>query len=113
MVYNVEQRSPSANGVKLMRLMSSSEQVESGASGSKSDSELAEAKQDGQQQSQQEASAFSVSTRSMMQRPGTINKAYISSLLFGKGSLSSALPGLSYIKKAEPKENLFMHFGRK
>lgn len=113
---------------KFLRLLQDDSQINSGdsmttnnndANGEKSlpSSNGVQREGDGaSQMSQTPEQTISLSTRSMQSaRSNTLNlpKAYISSLLYGKQS-SSALPSLgSYNKKAEPKGNFFMHFGRK
>lgn len=65
---------------------------------------------------QQQQPAISISTRSMQSsRSNSLNlpKAYISSLLYGRQGASSMPHYGTFNKKAEPKENFFMHFGRK
>lgn len=95
---------------------STNNDVNEGRSQPSSNSVQQEGNDQASQQSQAPDQAISLSTRSMQSaRSNTLNlpKAYISSLLYGKQS-SSALPNIgSYNKKAEPKGNFFMHFGRK
>lgn len=71
-----------------------------------------------QQHQIQQQTAIDVGPRNMQSGLGSVAvnlpKAYISSLLFGRPT-SVLVPSLAvnFNKKAEPKENVFMHFGRK
>lgn len=105
---------------KLMKLIQNNEADENSAAiGFNINGERAQSSENGQDdngQQQQQQPAISVSTRSMQSsRPNNLNspKAYISSLLYGRQGSSSMPNYTGFNKKAEPKENFFMHFGRK
>lgn len=78
------------------------------------------AQEDGNQnvqlQTPEQQQTISLNTRSMQSARSSVNslpESYVSNFLYGK-QIASSLPNIgSYNKKAEPKGNFFMHFGRK
>lgn len=80
---------------------------------------LSNAQEDGNQlqtqEQQQQQQTISLNTRSMQsaRSSASLPESYVSNFLYGK-QIASSLPNIgSYNKKAEPKGNFFMHFGRK
>lgn len=132
-MYNLDQPSPSEfgfiseqqlqqvaraqNNPKFMRMLLNG--VDSADSDDASAGRVAQ--DNGQTQrsasNQQQHQSINVSTRSIQPgRGSTLNlpKAFIPSLLFDRHGSSSSMSGFgSFNKKAEPKDNFFMHFGRK
>jgi len=131
-LYNIEQQSPllsmaidaaerqlqqkqQVTGQRLLKLVSKDESDSS--DGEHEDGLVnAERAQPSLRLPGDEGQDISVSTRSMQNhRPNTLSlpKAYISSLLYGRQGSSSIQNFGTFNKKAEPKDNFFMHFGRK
>lgn len=120
-----QQQGARFDAAKFMRLMTndktdglieSNKQDNEGANQANADSQQQQQQQQ-QQQSGEEQPAINVSSRSIRGNTLTIPKAFISTLMGhgrqGAGMSQGSMGSFGFNKKAEPKNNLFMHFGRK